>query len=428
MYTTQSSEKITPFGGLNFCLKSYHDSGLAELIDNHLGPRVQTKGFSYSAIFANLMTVFFAGGDCAEDLSTHLREPASWVKGLSVCSADTLLRGVKELACDSQTLIHPKSGVEHSFNVNSALNELLIKALRLTGQLSEDTGYDLDYDNQVIPTEKWDARRTYKKCSGYQPGIASIQNMPVYIEGRNGNSPASYAQSETLQRMFDGLKANGIRIRRFRADSGSYLKKVVEVVEAHAEHFYIRARRSGQMEQEIGQLPAQAWSKVRLQGQVMEIAELPWTPFEGTTSYRLIVSRIKRGDHQGDLFSRDAYTYRGILTNDPTTSPEEIVTFYNQRGASERLFDVMNNDFGWAKLPCSFLNENTAFMILTAICANFYSHLITLYSASIPWLKPTFRLKKFIFRFITVPAKWIRSGRRNILKIYTRKDYTVLLE
>lgn len=88
----------------------------------------------------------------------------------------------------------------------------------------------------------------------------------------------------------------------------------------------------------------------------------------------------------------------------------------------------MNNDFGWSKLPCSFLSENTAFMILTAILANFYRYLISLNSESVPWLKPTWRLKKFFFRFITVPAKWIRLGRQNILKLYTHKDYPLLLE
>jgi len=318
--------------------------------------------------------------------------------------------------------------VKHTFNINEPLNDLMLKALRLTGQLSEGPCYDLDYDNQVIATEKWDAVRTYKKCYGYQPGIASIGGMPVYIEGRNGNSQATFEQAATLDRMFDRLTDNRIRIGAFRADSGSYLREAVKVVEANAERFYIRARRSTEMERQIGELSQQAWNPIRLDWQKMDVAEIPWTPFGGTSSYRLILSRIKRGDRQGDLFSGGAYTWRAILTNDYVSTPRQIVAFYNKRGSSERVFDVMNNDFGWSKLPCSFLSENTAFMILTAILANFYRYLISRYSESVPWLKPTWRLKKFIFRFITVPAKWIRSGRRNILKLYTHKDYPLLLE
>ncbi|MCH7411844.1 hypothetical protein MM239_20860, partial [Belliella sp. DSM 111904] len=39
---TNSSEKITPFGGFNFVIESFKNSGLSMLIDNHLGSRVKT--------------------------------------------------------------------------------------------------------------------------------------------------------------------------------------------------------------------------------------------------------------------------------------------------------------------------------------------------------------------------------------------------
>ena len=41
------------------------------------------------------------------------------------------------------------------------------------------------------------------------------------------------------------------------------------------------------------------------------------------------------------------YTYRCILTNDYESSAREIVEFYNLRGGKERIFDDMNNGFGW---------------------------------------------------------------------------------
>lgn len=49
-----------------------------------------------------------------------------------------------------------------------------VKGLKQTGQLKRHKRYDLDYDNQVQPTEKYDSERSYKKTYGYQPGIASI--------------------------------------------------------------------------------------------------------------------------------------------------------------------------------------------------------------------------------------------------------------
>ena len=57
-------------------------------------------------------------------------------------------------------------------------------------------------------------------------------------------------------------------------------------------------------------------------------------------------------------FWEGEYTYRCILTNDYDSSVREIVEFYNPRGEKERIFDDMNNGFGWDRLPKSFIAEN----------------------------------------------------------------------
>ena len=49
------------------------------------------------------------------------------------------------------------------------------------------------------------------------------------------------------------------------------------------------------------------------------------------------------------------YTYRCILTNNWTSTEKDIITFYNERGASEKNFDIQNNDFGWSHLPFSLI-------------------------------------------------------------------------
>ncbi|MDV7393686.1 IS1380 family transposase, partial [Arthrospira platensis SPKY1] len=113
-----------------------------------------------------------------------------------------------------------------------------------TKQLSpKKKDYIFDYDNQFIPTEKYDSKRSYKQKNGYFPGIASIDNHPVYVENRNGNSQVKYKQSETLQRAFGLLKENNIKIKHSRMDCGSFDKKVIEIVEENSEFFYIRAQR-----------------------------------------------------------------------------------------------------------------------------------------------------------------------------------------
>ena len=251
--------------------------------------------------------------------------------------------------------------------------------------------------------------------------MVSIGKNIVYIEGRNGNSPAKYQQEETLTRAFSLLDQQGICIKRFRADSASCQQKVISLVQGTSQHFYIRAVRCATMEQQISQIRADAWQKVRLGVQEMEVTQLAdYRPFDGKKSYRLVVvglnAEMVRPDYSLEMPSRIELS--SPMMSNGTTS--KLSLFITKRGNAERTFDTMNNDFGWSKLPCSFLNENTAFMIITALYANIYQVMLATFARKLSWIKENFRLKKFIFRFISVAAKRIKTGRQHVLKLYSR--------
>ena len=63
--------------------------------------------------------------------------------------------------------------------------------------------------------------------------------------------------------------------------------------------------------------------------------------------------------------------------------------------------------------------ENTVFLLLTALIRNFYKTIIQRLGVKKLGLNATSRIKAFVFRFISVPAKWIRTSRRYVLNIYT---------
>ena len=83
---------------------------------------------------------------------------------------------------------------------------------------------------------------------------------------------------------------------------------------------------------------------------------------------------------------------------------------------------VEDNSFGWNRLPKSFMNENTVFLLITALIRNFYQFLVQAKDLKSFGLKPTSRLKDFTFKFITVPAKWIKTARQFVLNIYTEQN------
>ena len=87
-------------------------------------------------------------------------------------------------------------------------------------------------------------------------------------------------------------------------------------------------------------------------------------------------------------------------------------------------FDDLKNNFNWGRLPFSFLNENTVFLIISAIAYVIYQYVIRKFSKKVGFVKKTFRLKNFIFHFMTIGSEWIGQ---NVLKLYTDKDYMVLM-
>jgi hypothetical protein len=71
-------------------------------------------------------------------------------------------------------------------------------------------------------------------------------------------------------------------------------------------------------------------------------------------------------------------------------------------------------------MPFSFLEQNTVYLILMAICHVMYQWLIGVFSQRCKFLAPKHRLKKFILRFVCIAAKVTRTGRRQVVKLFTR--------
>jgi hypothetical protein len=416
------SQNITPFGGISYVNDEFNNCGLSDLIDKELGIRAHKVGYLYSDIFRGWLDLFFCGGECAEDIQLYLREPFKQIPGNAVPSADTLLRGVKELAGENTEVVSASNKV-YQFNINEKMNNLNIKALLLTGQLVSGQNYDFDYDNQIISHEKYDAKPTYKKNKGYFPGVATIGDKIVYIENRDGNANVKTEQAATLERAYSLLEHHGITVNRSRMDAGSCSEEIIKTVSRHSKLFYIRAGKCDSLTGRIRQIDN--WQKVEINFREYQVSSLEFTQFFKDRHYRLVVMREKREDALLDIFD-GPFIYRCILTNDRTSKEQEVIEYYNARGNSEKTFDVQNNDFGWKHLPCSDMHHNTVYLLLTAIIKNFYNCIVSKVSQVFTDILPTARLKRFIFRFICVPGRWVYRGRQWILYLYTDRPYEKL--
>ena len=72
----------------------------------------------------------------------------------------------------------------------------------------------------------------------------------------------------------------------------------------------------------------------------MEVCSVNYKPFKGDKTYRYVVSREHNKTGQLDIDFQDNFIYRAILTNDTASTDKEVIEYYNQRGATEKIYDL----------------------------------------------------------------------------------------
>lgn len=424
------SKNISAFGGLNFVIEELDNKKLGDILNNNLPELGHQSLYSWRDLLYSYWSVFFCGGDCAEDLAGNFKPSLSQSPRFKVPSPDRVLNRLKELVEPTEHFSTSRGKHIHQFAINNSLTELNLKILNRLSKLS-NSKVDLDYDNTICYTKKKDAQYTYQRSLGYAPGVALVGSKVVYVENRNGRSNASTLQSETLERMFIHLENQNIKTNRFRADSASYGFLTIKTIEKYSDKFYIRARKSTVSDKIITSV--KEWKAVGKEDQDIFRGETIYTPFERAAernkmqddlnSYRFIVTKEKREDGQINTFTGEACNYSIIITNDYESNIDQVVFYYNNRGAIEREFEVLKYDFGWQKLPFSSLQENQVYLQVMAICRNIYEYIIGLFSKKVKGLNPKYRIKKFIFRFIAIPAKWVYRSRQWHLRVYGIIDW-----
>ena len=205
---------------------------------------------------------YLCGGECLEDINA-LIEQFRQRPGTQLPGADTVGRGLKELAEENIVYKSEISGKSYSFNAAEKLNTLLLRMIRQMGLIKVGSHVDLDFDHQFIPAHKFNAKYSYKQDFGYFPGWASIGGIIVGGENRDGNTNVKFHQEDTLRRIMDRVISElGVTIEHFRADCGSFSKEIIQTVEQRCNTFYIRAANCGTRYEEFRQL--KEWKSVEV--------------------------------------------------------------------------------------------------------------------------------------------------------------------
>lgn len=141
----------------------------------------------------------------------------------------------------------------------------------------------------------------------------------------------------------------------------------------------------------------------------------------------VLAYRRKLGNEQATIFDNNGYRYSAIVTSDTQAAALDVIEFYNHRDCEgEHHFKELDYDFSWNKLPFNNFQLNTIYLYATAIAYILFGYIKQKYTAVLDFVNNSMRLKNFVLHFVTLIAKWIKSGRQWIFKIFTSKDYSPL--
>ncbi|OFY87045.1 MAG: hypothetical protein A3F72_17735 [Bacteroidetes bacterium RIFCSPLOWO2_12_FULL_35_15] len=465
MKAIRSNINITPHGGAVPILKKIKEFGIPQVIRTCLGKRVAQSTFGYEDILIAWVLTSLCGGTRLDHI-TNLKKKLSIIPGLKLPSHDTLGRGMKKMATETLTARTISNGAEGKivftdYDDNIPMNRTLVKATKRAGALTEGRSYTLDIDATFIPTECRGASRNVNDkgqidCSriGFNPMVCLIKELPVYISMRNGDAGARFQFKECLENCLNLLDESKIKIGRVISDAAGYNKEAFEMLDSRGIKFNVRFPFTKKMETFKKELKkCNTWRKTEIETANFfwncEIADIPYKmhdrPETGIISktWRVVAIRIptnetfklidkeesdriesvkeklrilskknvlkKPGKPYNDTNWKeiDGYEYKFFITNDFKRASEEIVLEYNKRGNAERQFSFMKNDFGWNLPPFMNMNENTVFLIASALANNIFRGMVNTFKKILPELRLNTRLRDFQYVFIDVACALI---------------------
>lgn len=422
MQIQQKATHIQSFGGLNFINEYLTGIGFEDIVTGALGCRSLLAQYSYADLIRQLYFIAAIGGDALDDSNT-LKQQLSDHPCLRIASADTIEYAFQELRQPIHKVAGKKDAL-HQTNEHEGFNKLLPLLCRKTKLLTHARGYTMDYDGHIIKNTKDDNAFTYKKTEGYYPVLCSINKLPVYMQNRNGNTPESFNQKQIIEKAINECAKNGIAIKSFRADACCYQKELIEYLEGLSTPVLYTIRAEMSLGLRIALEDEDQWQPAILNYQKIETCSIS---YKALGKERLIVAYRKKACGQLSIEQTGGYDYHAVITNNDNAEAISVIEFYNQRGCDgEHHFKELDYDFNWNKLPFDNMEMNTIYLYAAIIGYLLFNASKQAFSHKLSFVKQEMRLKNFILHFVTLPAKWIKTARRWVLKIFTTKDYSPL--
>jgi hypothetical protein len=427
--------------------------GLIDAIDRNVKLLKVHRPYHESDHVLNIAYNHLAGGDCLQDLET-LRNDEVYLDALGAQRiADPTTAGdfCRRFQSDQQVLA-----------LMETFNEVRMGVWRQQKKAFFDRAL-IDADGTIAPTTgqcKQGMSISYNGQWGYHPLLVSLANTkePLYLVNRPANRPSHEQADDYLDKAVALCRKAGFKSILLRGDTDfTQTWKLDEWDRAGDITFIFGADAIRPLICRAESLDTAAWKRLQrppkyevntaprarpdnVKEQVViqkkyrnfvlqweDVAELAYQPGRCDRTYRLIALRKQINVMEGQTKLFEEYRYFFYITNDPTSTPQEIVFEANDRCDQENLIAQLKGQLRALDNPLDNLHSNWAYMVMASLAWT----LKAWWGLMLPvphgrWQARyeqerrqivTMEFKRFVTSVVRLPCQIVRSGRRLIYRM-----------
>lgn len=378
--------------------------GVVDTLDDCVAVKVRQRGLSEGEFIAAMAESVALGATCLDDLAVARAN-----------AAQEELRGYAVPAPQTAGTFLRRFTRGHIRQLDKALEAITARAWRLA-KVSEVT---LDFDSTYVfsrSKRRQGADRTYKKGYALHPLFCfdSASGTAVHARLRRGragpNTGISTFLTETLRRVPTGVAV------RARLDSGFYSGALFAQMESAGVTYTCSVPLIPQIAEAIRAIPDACWEPC-IDKEEGEVAEFGYRLSAGRIFRRYVVKRILIAPGEQASLEEGGYRYWVLVTNDHRRPAVDLESEHRHKADVESGMRELKSNFGLSVLRKHGFMANWAWVLIVCLGHNLCTWLQMLGNLVPDQDGRRLRAKRLRYRYLTVAAMVVRSGRRLTLRL-----------